>query len=85
MSSVTGSAVLFAVMIVLQCQVHFHNGGSTNLQDYELCLRADDISLPATGYFGISAATGGLAGNYCYTSHYNIIEASQLVCHHASF
>jgi len=31
-------------------------------EDYELCMRAENIELPRDGYFGISAATGGLAG-----------------------
>ncbi len=40
----------------------FHNGMSNNEQDYEMCLRADNVVLPGEGYFGVSAATGGLAG-----------------------
>ena len=30
--------------------------------DYELCTRVEDVHLPKSGVFGISAATGGLAG-----------------------
>jgi len=29
---------------------------------YELCLRAENVQLPSKGFFGLSAATGGLAG-----------------------
>ena len=29
---------------------------------YELCMRQENVYLPKNGYFGISAATGGLAG-----------------------
>ena len=35
---------------------------STSEEDYELCTRVDNVNLPKQGYFGISAATGGLAG-----------------------
>ncbi|VDM96758.1 unnamed protein product [Thelazia callipaeda] len=31
---------------------------------YELCIRAENIFLPRNGYFGISAATGGLADDH---------------------
>ena len=30
--------------------------------DYELCMRAENVQLPKDGFFGVSAATGGLAG-----------------------
>ena len=35
---------------------------TNNKEDYELCMRAENVVLPKNGYFGISAATGGLAG-----------------------
>jgi hypothetical protein len=41
----------------------FHNGMSNNDRDFEMCFRVDNVVLPKTGYFGISAATGGLAGS----------------------
>lgn len=37
--------------------------GMTAQPRYELCLRAENIFLPQNGFLGISAATGGLAGN----------------------
>ena len=41
----------------------FINLGLTgNKDDYELCMRAENVELPAEGYHGVSAATGGLAG-----------------------
>ena len=43
-------------------QVSFHNGMSNNDKDFEMCFRVDNVILPKAGYFGISAATGGLAG-----------------------
>lgn len=46
----------------------FHNGMTNNKEDYELCMRAENVNLPKSGYFGISAATGGLAG-WCATVH----------------
>lgn len=44
--------------------VMFHNGMSQNQDEYELCLRAENVHLPQHGYFGISAATGGLADDH---------------------
>ncbi|CAH1789645.1 unnamed protein product [Owenia fusiformis] len=42
----------------------FHNGMTNNREDYELCLRAENVYLPAEGYLGVSAATGGLADDH---------------------
>ena len=36
--------------------------GLSKQDRYELCVRAENILLPKNGYFGLSAATGGLAG-----------------------
>ncbi|XP_055385282.1 protein ERGIC-53 [Condylostylus longicornis] len=44
--------------------VLFHNGMTNNNDDYELCLRADGVHLPKNGFFGLSAATGGLADDH---------------------
>lgn len=44
--------------------VMFHNGMSQNVDEFELCLRAENVRLPQHGYFGISAATGGLADDH---------------------
>ncbi|XP_055707371.1 protein ERGIC-53 [Phlebotomus papatasi] len=44
--------------------VLFHNGMTNNNQDYEMCLRAEGVHLPKYGYFGLSAATGGLADDH---------------------
>ena len=49
-------------------QVWFHLGMSTSDEDYELCTRVDNVNLPKFGYFGVSAATGGLAGKFELTS-----------------
>lgn len=40
--------------------VLFHNGMTNNNDEYEMCLRADGVKLPKNGYFGVSAATGGI-------------------------
>jgi len=37
-------------------------GMSTKPEDYELCARLENVSLAKNGYFGLTAATGGLAG-----------------------
>ncbi|XP_030828281.1 protein ERGIC-53-like [Strongylocentrotus purpuratus] len=44
--------------------VYFHQGLSANDHDYELCMRAENVYLPQKGYFGVSAATGGLADDH---------------------
>lgn len=44
--------------------VLFHNGMTNNNDDYEMCLRAENVRLPRNGHFGISAATGGLADDH---------------------
>ncbi|KAK8745592.1 hypothetical protein OTU49_000277, partial [Cherax quadricarinatus] len=41
-----------------------HSGMTNNDKDYEICMRAENVFLPATGYFGVSAATGGLADDH---------------------
>ena len=44
--------------------VLFHNGMSNNDKDFEMCIRAENVVLPKNGYFGVSAATGGLADDH---------------------
>ncbi|KAL5019807.1 hypothetical protein ScPMuIL_002699 [Solemya velum] len=41
--------------------VFFNNGLTNDNNAFELCLRSENVELPKTGYFGVSAATGGLA------------------------
>lgn len=48
----------------LMLKVLFNNGMSNNENDYEMCLRVENVFLPSRGYFGISAATGGLADDH---------------------
>lgn len=43
-------------------QVFINNGFTPDKDDYEFCTRVENMIIPDTGYFGISAATGGLAG-----------------------
>ncbi|XP_011503810.1 PREDICTED: protein ERGIC-53 [Ceratosolen solmsi marchali] len=42
----------------------FHGGMTNNELDYEVCFRLENVFLPKYGYFGISAATGGLADDH---------------------
>ncbi|KAJ8311485.1 hypothetical protein KUTeg_010840 [Tegillarca granosa] len=43
----------------------FVNTGLTNNKDeFELCMRQENVELPKNGYFGVSAATGGLADDH---------------------
>jgi len=44
--------------------VLIHNGMSNNEKDFELCVRSENVVLPKNGYFGVSAATGGLADDH---------------------
>ncbi|CAL8141990.1 unnamed protein product [Orchesella dallaii] len=44
--------------------VMFNNGMSNSETDFELCMRVENVYLPARGYFGVSAATGGLADDH---------------------
>ncbi|RWS28606.1 protein ERGIC-53-like protein [Leptotrombidium deliense] len=41
------------------------NSGTTNVEDaYEICIRVENVFLPQSGHFGVSAATGGLADDH---------------------
>lgn len=53
--------------------VHISDG-MTQMERYELCLRVENIFLPRNGYFGLSAATGGLAG--WPRAHFSLMIAS---------
>lgn len=44
--------------------VLFNNGVTQNPDEYELCMRSENVVLPPVGYFGLSAATGGLADDH---------------------
>jgi len=44
--------------------VMFHNGNTNNEADMEVCLRVEGVTLPSSGHFGLSAATGGLADDH---------------------
>ncbi|XP_078052978.1 lectin, mannose binding protein ergic53 [Augochlora pura] len=44
--------------------VLFHNGMTNDEQGYEVCFRVENVVLPKGGYFGVSAATGGLADDH---------------------
>nr|XP_018914726.1 PREDICTED: protein ERGIC-53 isoform X1 [Bemisia tabaci] len=45
-------------------QLLFHSGNTNNDQDFEICFRKEGIYLPKNGFFGLSAATGGLADDH---------------------
>ncbi|XP_031787403.1 protein ERGIC-53 [Nasonia vitripennis] len=42
----------------------FHGGMTNSEHDYEVCFRVENVFLPKNGFFGISAATGGLADDH---------------------
>uniref|UniRef100_A0A665WUB6 L-type lectin-like domain-containing protein n=1 Tax=Echeneis naucrates TaxID=173247 RepID=A0A665WUB6_ECHNA len=44
--------------------VMINNGFTPDKEDYEFCTKVDNMVLPSEGFFGISAATGGLADDH---------------------
>ncbi|TRY98666.1 hypothetical protein DNTS_005907 [Danionella cerebrum] len=44
--------------------VFINNGFTPDKEDFEFCTKVENMIIPATGYFGISAATGGLADDH---------------------
>ncbi|NWV21600.1 LMAN1 protein, partial [Origma solitaria] len=44
--------------------VLMNNGFTPDKEDYEFCAKVEGMELPSQGYFGISAATGGLADDH---------------------
>uniref|UniRef100_A0A8C2Z2Y0 Lectin, mannose-binding, 1 n=1 Tax=Cyclopterus lumpus TaxID=8103 RepID=A0A8C2Z2Y0_CYCLU len=44
--------------------VMINNGFTPDRDDYEFCTKVDNMVLPGDGFFGISAATGGLADDH---------------------
>uniref|UniRef100_A0A671M2W7 Protein ERGIC-53-like n=1 Tax=Sinocyclocheilus anshuiensis TaxID=1608454 RepID=A0A671M2W7_9TELE len=44
--------------------VFINNGFTPDKDDYEFCTRVENMIIPENGYFGISAATGGLADDH---------------------
>lgn len=52
-------------VLCVYLQVWVHEGISSVEDDYVLCLRTEDTSrIPNEGYFGVSAATGGLSDDH---------------------
>lgn len=44
--------------------VMINNGFTPDKEDYEFCAKVDNMIIPSEGFFGISAATGGLADDH---------------------
>ncbi|XP_008324277.1 protein ERGIC-53 [Cynoglossus semilaevis] len=44
--------------------VMINNGFTPDREDYEFCTKVDNMVIPTEGFFGISAATGGLADDH---------------------
>uniref|UniRef100_A0A3Q0STY5 Lectin, mannose-binding, 1 n=1 Tax=Amphilophus citrinellus TaxID=61819 RepID=A0A3Q0STY5_AMPCI len=44
--------------------VMINNGFTPDREDYEFCTKVDNMIIPSDGFFGISAATGGLADDH---------------------
>lgn len=54
---------------------------SNDLSGYEICSRSENVDLPSTGYYGVSAATGGLADDHDVLSFitHSLIHRTQQV------
>jgi lectin, mannose-binding 1 len=59
--------------------VYYHSGLNNDASSYEICTRAENVNLPASGHFGVSAATGGLADDHDVISFltYSLIDQTQ--------
>lgn len=44
--------------------VFYHGGMSDKEEDYELCMRAENVHLTKEGFFGVTGGTGGLADDH---------------------
>lgn len=56
---------------------------TNNEQDFEMCMRAENVILPKYGHFGLSAATGGLAGmlGFCLnTDKEQLCQPKSFIC-----
>ncbi|KAJ3604920.1 hypothetical protein NHX12_026971 [Muraenolepis orangiensis] len=59
--------------------VMINNGFTPDKDDYEFCTKIDNMVIPKEGFFGISAATGGLADDHDVLSFllFRLTEAGQ--------
>lgn len=59
--------------------VMINNGFTPDKEDYEFCAKVDNMEIPSEGFFGISAATGGLADDHDVLSFllFSLTEAGQ--------
>ena len=55
---------------------------SNDVNAYEICTMIENVALPSSGYFGVSAATGGLADDHDVLSFvtHSLIDQKQAVC-----
>lgn len=65
-----------AVFFSPPSQVMINNGFTPDKEDYEFCTKVDNMIIPSDGFFGISAATGGLAG----TDLSSVLKALKVKC-----
>jgi len=56
--------IVIMLFVLIFFQIYFNNGMSNTENDFELCMRVENVYLPSRGYYGLSAATGGLAGRF---------------------
>lgn len=58
----------YLILILSLAQVWIHEGVSLAKEDYELCAKLEKIPelawIPSSGYFGVTAATGGLSDDH---------------------
>ena len=62
--------------------VLYHSGLNNDPSGYEICTRVENVVLPSAGYFGVSAATGGLADDHdviSFVTHSLIDKSTQVI------
>jgi mannose-binding lectin 1 len=55
---------LKVIYIKNSLEVFINEGNTNSSENYDLCVKIPTVTLPPTGYFGISAATGGLSDDH---------------------
>lgn len=44
--------------------IYYHDGLNSDLTNFEICTRIENVELPKNGHFGVTAETGGLADDH---------------------
>jgi len=69
-------AQAYIILYIMHIQVSINIGLTNSRDNFELCVRAENVELPRSGYFGVSAATGALAG-MCHRNNCLLINTER--------